>query len=195
MRQGGAGKFPQLVRDGVPDLEVRPPGRGGEEDAAVAGVERAAVEAVGAARAEGGGGDEAGDEVVLAVVVLATVPEVGQEAEHGSRTVALGEAAAEAWSGDDAAPPPTHGGGAGRPAAGGGGSPRRARPSAPPPCCLLDRTRSARGERRREDFFLIKHTCIKHKDTVQSRGRWACLMTREERVTVAWMTSLPMRVC
>ena len=44
-------------------------------------------------------------------------------------------------------------------------------------------------------FFLIKHTCIKHKDTVQSRGRWVCLMTREERVTIAWMTSLPMRVC
>jgi hypothetical protein len=72
----------------------------------VAGVERAGAAAVGVARAEGGGGDQAGDEVILVAV-----PEVGEEAEHGGCTVALGEPAAEAWGGDDAAPPAAHGGG------------------------------------------------------------------------------------
>ena len=45
---GGAGNLPQLVSDGVPDHEVvaldPPPERGGEEDAAVAGVERPAAD-------------------------------------------------------------------------------------------------------------------------------------------------------
>lgn len=72
----------------------------------MAGVEGAAVAVLGAAREEGGGGDEAGG--VVEAVVLVAVSEVGDEAEHGVRAVALAEPAVEAWGGDDAAPAPAH---------------------------------------------------------------------------------------
>jgi hypothetical protein len=42
-------QLPQVTRDGVPDIEVGSAGHGGEEDAAMAGVERATVAAFGAA--------------------------------------------------------------------------------------------------------------------------------------------------
>nr|CAB3452279.1 unnamed protein product [Digitaria exilis] len=56
------------------------PGLSDEEDAAVAGVERAVVAEVRAGWAEAGGGDEAGEEGVVVVV-----PDVGEEAEHRGR--------------------------------------------------------------------------------------------------------------
>ena len=55
------GQLAPVVRYGVPDDELTTsPVHAAEEDAAVAGVERAPFAAVGMARAEGAGGDEAG---------------------------------------------------------------------------------------------------------------------------------------
>jgi len=102
--------LPQLIHDGVPDLESILPGRVGEEDAAVAGVDRAAIALLGARRAEGGWWGRSGRLGSVPVLVFATGK--GEEAEHRGRAVALGEPAAEAGGGDDAAPLLAHGGGA-----------------------------------------------------------------------------------
>jgi len=96
-----------LVRDGVPDDEaeggmVR--GVGAEEDATVARVVRTEAAVVGAGRAEGGRGDEAGGDGAL---------EVAEEAEQGGRpAMEAKEPGAEGGGGDDAAPWLGGGGGA-----------------------------------------------------------------------------------
>jgi hypothetical protein len=66
---------PPVVGDEIADNEVRVPFRSVEEDEAVVGVEDAPVAAlVARRRAEGRGGDEAGDHVMLVVFVSTFSP-------------------------------------------------------------------------------------------------------------------------
>jgi hypothetical protein len=112
LRRGGQlRQLLPLVRDGIPDDELLQctmvfRTENVEEDAAVAGVDRAPEEAhVGQAevvrQADGGCGDERRNQVVDA-----------EEAQNRRRAVGLAESAAEARVGDEAAPALAHEGSA-----------------------------------------------------------------------------------
>jgi len=74
-------------------LPLMVPAHAVEEDAAMARVDCAAVDAIGRGRAEGGGGHEG-----------RRLPVIAEEAEHRGRAVELAESAPEAGVGDEAAP-------------------------------------------------------------------------------------------
>ena len=90
-----------FVRDGVPDKEVTrrqhqevvPPGQTAEEDATVAGVDRAPIAAHGVGEWDGGGRNEGGYRMAGA-----------EDAQHRGRAVELAEPAAEGGVRDEAAP-------------------------------------------------------------------------------------------
>lgn len=111
---------PPVVGDEVADEEVLVPFRGVEEDEAVPGVEDEPVAAVVARRrAEGRGGDEAGDQVRFFLVDYACpFPQqlamacVEEEAQHGRRPVEGAVLADEVGVGEDAVPARADGGGA-----------------------------------------------------------------------------------
>lgn len=132
-KQWPCGQLAPLVSHRVPDDEVaRPPAPDTEEDAAVAGIERAPLAAVGVGWTEGVGGDEAGQVDVVEILV----DTVADEVEHGGRVVELMESAAEAATGHEAAPGRRGRGYRARPEGGGGGSPRRALPTESGPAPL-----------------------------------------------------------